>query len=233
MSDSANQPEAKDADENGEMNAGYNYLSDWRRDYDKTGLLHCHVSWHVALWALEQGHIDEMWQIIDTDISPGAAIGPPLVVLCDASAVLYRASLTGIEVPPERWRAVCEHAAKFFPNTGIAFGDVHAALAYAMAGDNTQLTRIISEAKGPAGDVVRDLAAAFGAIAEENWTNAAVHLAAAMSDHARIGGSKAQRDLIEFAMAGTLLRLGKAEEARRLLSMRRPVVSAVNAVEGL
>ncbi len=219
--------------ENGEQEAGYKYLSDWRREYDKTGLLHCHVSWHVALWALEQGNLDEMWRTIDTDIFPGAAIGPPLVVLCDSAAVLYRASLMGVAVPPERWQTVCEYASKYFPNTGVAFGDVHAALAFAMAGDGAELGRIISDAKGPAGNVVCDLAEAFGAIAQQNWTEAAMHLTKAMSDHARIGGSKAQRDLIEFAMAATLLKQGQAEEARRLLSIRRPVISPNKVVRGM
>lgn len=219
--------------ENGEQEAGYRYLSDWRRDYDKTGLLHCHVSWHVALWALEQGELEEMWRLIDTDISPGAAIGPPLVVLCDSAAALYRASLMGVDIAPERWNTVCEYASKYFPNTGVAFGDVHAALAYAMAGDREALDRIISDAKGPAGDVVRDLAEAFGAIAQEGWAEAETHLTNAMSDHARIGGSKAQRDLIEFAMTVTLLKQGRAEEARRLLAIRRPVISPDKVVMGM
>ena len=139
----------------------------------------------------------------------------------------------GVDIPSERWKTVCEYASKYFPKTGIAFGDVHAALAFAMAGDGAQLGRIISDAKGPAGDVVRDLAEAFGAIAQQNWAEAAVHLATAMSDHARIGGSKAQRDLIEFAMASTLLKQGRAEEARRLLAIRRPVVSPNTVLEGM
>jgi len=196
-------------------------------------LLHCHISWHVALWALERGELQEMWRIIDTDISPGAAIGPPLVMLCDTAAALYRASLMGVTIPSERWQTVCEYASKYFPNTGVAFGDVHAAIAFAMAGDGVALGRIISNAKGPAGDVVRDLAEAFGAIAQQNWTEAAMHLTKAMSDHARIGGSKAQRDLIEFAMAATLLKQGRAEEARRLLAIRRPVILPNNVVKGM
>jgi len=218
--------------EGGDMAAGYRYLSDWRRDYDRSGILYCHLSWHEALWAIEQGHMSEMWRIVDADIAPGISAGPPLVVMCDNAAILYRASLLGETIPIERWRTVCALAAEYFPKSGIAFGDVHAALAYAMAGETTQLARIISEATGPAGDVVRELAEAFGAIADENWPKAAIHLSAAMPDHARIGGSHAQRDLIEFAMVAVLLKLGQSREARRLLAIRRPVVSTINAVEG-
>ncbi len=45
--------------ENGEAEAGLAYLDAWREDYDRDGLLHCHVSWHVALWSLAMG--DGRW----------------------------------------------------------------------------------------------------------------------------------------------------------------------------
>ena len=54
-----------------------------------------------------------------------------------------------------------------------------------------------------------------------------------MRDHARIGGSRAQRDLIEFAMANALVQAGQADEARRLLAMRRPLIPSGPAVAGL
>ena len=45
----------------------------------------------------------------------------------------------------------------------------------------------------------------------------------ALADHARLGGSRAQRDLLEFALLSALLKLGNSDEARRMLAMRRPV----------
>ena len=47
----------------------------------------------------------------------------------------------------------------------------------------------------------------------------------AMSDHARIGGSRAQRDLIEHAMASALMKQGKTAAAELLLATRRPVLT--------
>ena len=91
-----------------------------------------------------------------------------------------------------------------------------------MAGNGDALSVIADGAKGPARDVVQVLAKAFGAIAKQRWKLAEAHLNIAMQDHARIGGSRAQRDLIEFAMSSVLLRQGQAPEARRLLAMRRP-----------
>lgn len=217
----------------GEAEAGFAYLDDWQRGYDREGQLHCHISWHIALWALLRGDVARMWQVVDADIAPGAAWGPPINVLTDMAALLYRAQLAGVAVPPERWREVSRYAARCFPAPGVAFADVHAALAHAMAGEGEALAAILRDAKGPAGDMVRILAEAFGAVAAEDWPAATRHLAVAMADHARIGGSRAQRDLIEFAMAGALLKQGKAEEARRLLAMRRPQAPQSAAVAGL
>ena len=219
--------------ENGEAEAGAAYLDDWIGDYAKQGLLHCHISWHVALWALERGEIAKMWSVIDRDVDPGGAWGPAINVLTDLAAILYRAELAGVDVPKERWLAISRYASDSFPKTGLAFVDVHAALAHAMAGNREELDRIIADARGPAGDMVKILAKAFGALADGDWAGASVHLAEAMADHARIGGSRAQRDLIEFAMVGALLRQGKSDEARRLLMIRRPLALAARPVEGL
>jgi Tfp pilus assembly protein PilF len=219
--------------EAGETAAGIAYMDDWRKDYSKHGLLHCHISWHVALWALETGDEARMWQVVDADVAPGGAWGPTLNVLTDSAAILYRAELAGVAVSPERWKAVSDYASRFFPKTGLAFADVHAALAHAMAGNCEALQRIAAEARGPAADMVELLANGFGAIGAQNWSEARHHLERTMADHARIGGSRAQRDLIEYAYLSTLLKQGFSDEARRFLVTRRPVNADTRSVAGL
>lgn len=219
--------------ETGEAAAGLAWLEDWRRDYERSALLHCHMSWHIALWALAAGDVERMWEVIDADIAPGAAWGPALNVVTDMAAILCRAELAGVDVPAERWRAVSDHALKCFPRPGLGFADVHAALAHAMAGNGAALERIVTDARGPAADLVRMLADAFRALAAKDWEGAVRGLTPTMADHARIGGSRAQRDLIEHAMLAALLRLGRADEARRLATMRRPVATAPGVVAGL
>lgn len=224
--------------EAGETEAGYGYIVNWTKGYDKAGQLHCHISWHIALWALEQGDVETMWRVYDADVAPqndagAGAWGPPVNVLTDAAALLYRAELAGVDVPAARWRAVSDYAARYFANPAIAFADVHAALAHAMAGNAEGVAKIAAEAKGPAADIVRALAEAFGAMTAGNWAGAEAHLARTMSGHERIGGSRAQRDLVEYALLNALLKQGKAEEARLLLSTRRPLKVASAAVKGL
>lgn len=219
--------------ENGEAEAGLAYLDAWRAEYDRDGLLHCHVSWHVALWSLAMGDEARMWQVIDSDIAPGASPSPPLSVLTDMAAILYRAELAGVTVSQSRWAQVSDYATEHFAKPGLAFADVHAAIAHAMAGNADALSQIIDGAKGPAGDMVQVLAQAFRAIAAADWATACTHLTAVMSAHQRIGGSRAQRDLIEYALAGVLLRMGRGEEARRILMMHRPLTSTAGVIQGL
>ncbi len=218
--------------ETGQTDSGYAFITDWQSTYEKEGQMHCHIAWHIALWALAREDVDERWRVMDNDIDPRGAWGPPSNVMVDLAAVLYRAELAGIGVPQARWQVVCGYAAKHFPNPGLGFADAHAALAYAMAGRSETLDRIITQAKGPVADLVRSLAKAFGAIADQNWTRANDLLTLALCDHARLGGSRAQRDLIEYASVGVLLRLGRHDEARRQIAMHRPKAAICNTVAG-
>jgi thioredoxin-like negative regulator of GroEL len=206
----------------GERAAGLGYLRDWWRDYDKEGLLHCHVSWHVALWELELGRPEAAWKVYRDHLHPEASWGPPINTLSDTAAFLFRAELAGEPRQPDLWRDVSRYAARMFPSPGLNFADVHAALAHAFAGDAEALARSIEQAKGPAADMVAPLAQAFGALSRESWAEAVEILMPIMAAHERIGGSRAQRDLIEYALVVCLLRLGRTEEARRLLRTRRP-----------
>ena len=84
------------------------------------------------------------------------------------------------------------------------------------------LAKIIDGAKGPAKDIVAPIARAFRAFARSDWTAAVDRLETVMAAHERIGGSRAQRDLVEYALAVSLLRAGRIEEARRLLADAPP-----------
>ncbi|MEM6439551.1 MAG: tetratricopeptide repeat protein [Pseudomonadota bacterium] len=212
---------------------GAAYLDRWMQGYDKTGTIHGHCAWHVALWSLEAGDEARLWRVVDADVAPDASVGPAINRLTDMASILFRAELAGVTADPARWRAVSAYAAAAFPTPGLAFADAHAALAHAMAGETEALRRVAEGAAGPAAPVVRACAAAFEAMAAQDWPGAAQALTEALQDHARLGGSRAQRDLGELAMAAVLLRMGRGEEARRMLAMRRPAMAAGQVVAGL
>jgi tetratricopeptide (TPR) repeat protein len=206
----------------GEREEGLAFLNEWTKAYPRDGQLHCHVSWHQALWSLETGRREDAWAIYNRDLHPGGSWGPPLNVLTDCASFLARAEMAGEQVDPGLWRTISRYAAQWFPNSGIVFADMHSALAFAMAGDGAALRALIDSPKGPAADVLAPIARGFDAFARQNWGEAVRELQPVLATHERVGGSRAQRDLLEYAVTSALLRNGEATEARQLISTRRP-----------
>ena len=206
----------------GERKEGMHFLKEWAKQYPKDGQLHCHVSWHLAIWSLETGRREDAWSIYTKDLQPGGAWGPQLNVLTDCAAFLARAEMAGETVDPELWRTISRYASQCFPNSGITFADMHSALAFAMAGDSDALRSLIESPKGPAADVLAPIARGFDAFARQEWSEAVRELQPVLETHERVGGSRAQRDLLEYTVTSALLRNGQLSEARQLISTRRP-----------
>lgn len=219
--------------ETGETGLGLDYLEHWLRDYDRSGYMYGHLSWHAALWSLERGDTGAMWQRVHDDILPEVSTSLPINVLTDSASILYRAELAGEQVPAALWQAVSAYARQFFPKPALGFTDIHAALAHAMAGDAEALMTFVNARNPMTGDLVAPVAEAYQAFAGQRWQDGADLLVSAMGDHARLGGSRAQRDLLEFSLLGALLKLGKDDEAQRLLALRRPHLVGLHAVRGL
>lgn len=221
--------------EQGEAERASGYLDGWMPGFAREGLLHCHLSWHAALLALELGKLERAWEIYRAHIHPGGAWGPPINVATDSAAFLWRCELTGQPRRPELWRVVHEFAGKSFPKARLAFADVHRAVACAATSDSTGLERLVSELreseaadKLPAGPVVATLAAAFGAFARSDWDGAIALFERALPETVRIGGSRAQRDLVEHTMVAAYLKAGRAADARQLIAKRIERRPAVN-----
>lgn len=202
--------------ESGEDAAGLAYLKDWMPDFPREAQLHCHLSWHVALWSFELGDMDAAWQVYLHDVHPGGSWGPPINTLSDAASFLWRSELAGRPRDPKRWLEVAAYAKQEFPKAGVTFSDVHSALAYAASSDAVALEALTSqlharEAAGKlaAGPIVPALAETFAACERGNWPEAVRQIEPLMGEHERIGGSRAQRDLIEYTLEHALIKSGR------------------------
>lgn len=219
--------------EENEISAGREYLNAWMPNYDRRSLLHGHLSWHKALWALHDNDEMGMWEIIDASVSHENTSSVPINALTDTASIYYRAELAGYTIPPERWLKLSKYAAQKFPQMGQSFADIHAALAHAMAGHEKYLVKLIEGNNGFAGDIVPAVARAWKAISKNQWKNARKDLEATISEFQRFGGSRAQRDLLEFTYINVLLRLGEKEKARKTLQKRRPAFYQSVPIEAL
>jgi len=225
--------------EDGEQDASRAYLKAWLPGYPREGQLHCHISWHIALCELEAGDVTEAFRIYNENIAPDAIWGPPLNALTDAAAFLWRAELAGQPRDPARWRVVHDFAHKMFPHAGVAFADTHAALADAVAGDGAALESRVREmldltrqGRYPSGPVVPSLVHAFNAFLHRDYAAAIDAIEPVLAQHERIGGSRAQRDLVEFTLLQAYIQAGRLEDARNKLREWRTGKTAL-PIEGL
>jgi hypothetical protein len=202
-------------------------IAGWLPLYDRSGVLHGHVRWHQALLALDRGDAEQAATLYAGHIRPQVNPAPPINVMTDGVSLLWRLEVCGRPVATDVWLDLAGHAEGWFPKSGNSFVDVHMALLAAMAGNWRALEARIAEldarrAQGrlPAGAVVADLCRAARRFAEANYRQCVQILEPAAAEVVRIGGSHAQRELIEDTLLIALMKSGEAAKARDLLDRR-------------
>jgi hypothetical protein len=213
--------------EDGSIEAADRLVDDWLPTYDRAGILHGHILWHQALGALEHGDAARALKIYDDVLQPSATQAPPLNVITDSASLLWRLSAYGHAVPKALWVEADATAQKLFPKSGLPFADVHMALFAAATQNRAALAARLSvieqrlaDGKLPAGPVVPAICRALAAFADENYAACVRELAPVLTEVVRIGGSHAQRELIEDTFLVALMRSGELPRARSLLDAR-------------
>jgi tetratricopeptide (TPR) repeat protein len=202
---------------------GIAMLTDWLGAYDRRAPFHCHLAWHVALFELQCGRPERALAIYERDIAPSSN---PRLAMIDGSALLWRFGLYDYQKGPLPWRRLADLAARV-TRAGFIFGDVHAALVYASAGDGAAMSALITglealHLKGHpiAGSVALPLVRGVGAYVAGDYAGALALLESVDGEIHRVGGSHAQWELFEETMVVCLLRLGRLEPAERLIRRR-------------
>jgi hypothetical protein len=213
--------------ETGDAEAGARFLEGWLPDYERASPLHCHLSWHLALFELARGNTEAALHVYEASIAPGASIAPPLNTLTDSAAFLWRLGLYGEAPPRASWAPVRDFAAQAFPRPGLAFADIHCALAYAGHGDAAGLARLAEAFREaaragrlPAGPGAAALAEGLGAFAAGDYEGAIALIEPVAGEVIRLGGSHAQRDVFEETLIQAYLRTGRGARAADILRRR-------------
>lgn len=213
--------------EDGSIEEADRLVDDWIPSYDRAGILHGHIRWHQALGALEHGDAARALSIYADVLQPSVTQAPPLNVVTDSASLLWRLSAYGHTVPAPLWRDADAAAQKLFPKSGLPFADVHLAL-FAAATQNREalaarlavIEQRLADGKLPAGPVVPAICRALLAFADEDYAACVQTLAPVLAEVVRIGGSHAQRELIEDTYIVALMRCGGLPRARALLDAR-------------
>jgi hypothetical protein len=182
-----------------------------------------HNWWHVALFHLELGEIDEVLAVFDGPIY--GKHSPVVLDLIDASALLWRLHLRGVDVG-NRWEAVADRWTPIATAGNYAFNDAHAMMAFVGAGRSKSAEAVL-EAQQAAlegtGDNVaftrevgNPVARAIKAFRDGNYAATVELMRPIRSYSHRYGGSHAQRDLIDLTLIEAAARGGQEQLAAAL-----------------
>ncbi len=220
--------------ESGDVDSARAFLSPWLATYPRDGFFHGHVSWHFSLCELQAGNWESALFRYRDAIALDRHSGGPQQRMSDATAFLWRSELAGLPRDAAAWRAMYEYANSALPRPGNGLADLHVILAQAVMGDAPglddrahQMEALAREGRYPSGSYLPSLSRGFAAFERGDFAAAIELLAPLAGENERIGGSRAQHDLIEFTLLKAYLNSGRPEEARRLLVARRPGATGV------
>ena len=220
--------------ESGEPETARAYLSSWLATYPRDGFFHGHLTWHLTLCELQAGNWPEALRRYRDAIALDRHSGGPQQKVSDGAAFLWRSELAGHPRDAAAWRALHEYGNGALPRPGAGLADLHVILVQAVMGDDAgldararQMESLAREGRYPSGSYLPSLSRGIVAFERGDFSTAIEALAPLAGESERIGGSRAQHDLIEFTLLKACLDAGRLEEARRLLGARRPGASGV------
>ena len=213
--------------EGGDSAEAATLIAGWLPGYDRSGTLHGHIAWHAALGALEHGDAERALAIYGEHVQPSVSSGVALNVMSDAASFLWRLQAYGHEVPAGLWQAAASFAESRFAEAGLPFADVHMALLAAATGDKAAVERRVAALTGlieagtlTAGPVVPAICRAALAFADGDHAACVRILEPVAAETVRIGGSGAQREIVEDMLLLALMRSGESAGAGALLHRR-------------
>src|SRR5712691_9277429 len=220
--------------EEGDPNAARAFLASWLTAYPRNGSLYSHLSWHWALGHLEAGDAAAAYRLFREAFAPDVHSGPPRGKVTDPVSFLWRWELAGHPRDMGAWRMLHEFANSAFPRAGVAFPDIHIALAQAVAGNDAaleararQIDELARQGRYPSGPLVPAVSHAFAAFERRDFSAAIDALQPIAGELERLGGSRAQLDLVVFTLVQAYLGAGRPDDARRMLSVRHPGPSGI------
>jgi tetratricopeptide (TPR) repeat protein len=189
-----------------------------------------HNWWHLGLFHIEQEDFNAALSLYDEQILPGDS--DVSMQMLDASALLWRLHLQGIDVTP-RWQTIADLWARKTPaeNGYYAFNDLHAVAALVGADrideareihrdltqaaiSNPELTRMMAR------DVGVPACAGVIAFGEGRYDEVVEQLYPIRTIANRFGGSNAQRDILTQTLIEAAIRDGQTGLASNLINER-------------
>src|SRR6267143_86911 len=186
-----------------------------------------HIWWHKALFHLELGQYDEALALYDGPMR--ATQRPVALSLTNATALLWRLDTLGYDIG-DRGRELAALWQDHADGKCLVFGDIHAAMAELRSGEASAVERRLAamrqtasngvEAAGLYRTVGIPVVAAFAAFHRGAYGQAVESLLPVRFDLWQIGGSHAQRDVVDWTLTEAAVRAGQRDIALSLAHER-------------
>jgi tetratricopeptide (TPR) repeat protein len=214
----------------GRIAQGIDWLQSRESDWAPDNMFAPHNWWHLALFNMDLGNFDTALDLFDQKL-----MGPQtdmMLVLLDATALLWRLRLEGIDVGDrfERiadiWTAKLEGEAGFY-----AFNDVHAMMSFTATGRTDEVARLRramrNAAKGKESnaamtrEVGLPLVDGLASFAKKRYMEAIDAIEPVRDTANLFGGSHAQRDLLTLTLIDASIHAGDQRRARHYIAERQ------------
>jgi tetratricopeptide (TPR) repeat protein len=182
-----------------------------------------HIWWHKSLFHLELGQYEAALALYDGPIR--ATQRPLSLSLTNATALLWRLDTLGCDIG-ERWRELAALWQGRADGKCLVFADIHAAMAELRSGQEALAERRLAAMRETAAgdreaaDLYRTvgvpLVEGLAAFHRGLYDRAIELLLQTRFDLWRIGGSHAQRDVVNWTLAEAAVRAGRREVALAL-----------------
>ncbi|MGH7048614.1 MAG: tetratricopeptide repeat protein [Stellaceae bacterium] len=186
-----------------------------------------HIWWHKALFHIELGQFEAALALYDGPIR--ATQRPLSLSLTNATALLWRLDLLGCAIGA-RWPELAELWQGHADGRCLVFADIHAAMAELRAGRDEAVEQRLAAMRTTAASNVEaaglyrivgiPIVSGLAAFDRGRYGEAVEHLLPVRYELWRIGGSHAQRDVVDWTLSVAANRAGQRAEALALAQER-------------
>ena len=209
----------------GRRDEGIAWLAGLERHWEgKSNFVH-HLWWHRAMFHLERGEFDEVLELYDRRFrnlaAPLVQAQPDLYIdMQNAASMLFRLERQGI-VAGGRWDELADKAEKRIGDCQLAFTLPHWMMALAATGRDDAAGRMLAALRESPSRVVSEVALpvceAVAAHRRGNHERAVSLMTPVLGRLHELGGSHAQRDVLEQLYFDACLKGRRGDEAKCLL----------------
>ncbi len=209
--------------ETGDHQAGLTWLDDWIRGPGTSSDNLAHYSWHAALHELSLGDFAAVQQRYAVELAPPTVVGCRALV--DSCSLLWRWAITpGATDVPAMTSVVEVIEDEVLDRPSTPFMALHSAVTLCALGEVDRLERLEAWAArhddSSYAEVVSPLSAALRSLAAGDPGVAADRLNDLLGAIWRLGGSDAQREVVEDTLIAALLAAGRFDEVRPVIDRR-------------